>query len=66
MKSIALVLVVTLLVGCTTTPQDHDNQTPVIKSYPQDIEQCNAQPEVIWCQTACKKDPEYEWCDVEE
>lgn len=61
-----------ILGGCVTpTPPSNggggrpDPVPPVVKSYPQDTEQCIAQPEVIWCQQACKADPEYSWCSDE-
>lgn len=51
-----------VLSGCVTAPVPVPEEPTEVKSYPQDKEQCLAQPEVIWCQRACDADPEYEWC----
>lgn len=65
MKRTLLVLALAVLAGCQTI-QSLENQSPTVNSYPQDIEQCNAQPDVIWCVQACSIDATYEWCDAQD
>lgn len=65
-RKAAIILAAVSLSGCVTSaPKPSNNQSPTVRSYPQDIEQCLAQPEVVWCVQACSVDPEQEWCGAE-